>query len=401
MAKRLWAAIMDAAVFVFAYFILALWVFTPLANVCFKYNEKYNLGHQYRFASHLLLIQEQNESGDGYVIVEVKDSDGILENYIATPLYSYKSTDPSLYINRVYYYYHNYKTNQDIELPLKNKTKTFDPIEDHFVSPEYNQEIDGKLPKYLYTNEWFSDKILNVGKEDSYFKIDDSKEDYLESIVLIDESKKDDALTFLKEKVSEATKDFANSKYYQDLNNSIYAVQLFIFMPPFVLAYMTFYMLIPLLMKDGETLGKRVTHIAVISNDGYSVRKRQIVFRQILLFLAMFIAAFVVGIGITSIAIMCLLTVILFGITLLSKTKRSPHDYAAYTVVVDSIHSTWFKNKEDEERHQQELEANMAKYKRVDIKNENVIQIGSTIVDEKLKKEIEQERSASKKEKNQ
>ena len=99
------------------------------------------------------------------------------------------------------------------------------------------------------------------------------------------------------------------------------------------------------------------------------------------------------GIGLTSFAIMAAGVVLLFIGTLIPKNKRSIFDYAAYTIVIDSIHSVWFKNKEDEARHQQELEDNMSKYKKYIPENPNLIQVGSTIVDEKLKREIEQEKS--------
>ena len=59
--------------------------------------------------------------------------------------------------------------------------------------------------------------------------------------------------------------------------------------------------------------------------------------------------------------------------------------------VINAIHSTWFKNKEDEEQHRKQIEDNMSKYKKYVPDNPNLIQVGSTIVDEKLKKEIEQE----------
>ena len=148
-----------------------------------------------------------------------------------------------------------------------------------------------------------------------------------------------------------------------------------------------------MLFKDGETLGKKTMQIAVISYDGYSAKKRQILFREILLFIVIFILGIVVGIGLTSFAIMALGILVLFILTLIPKNKRSIFDYAAYTIVVDSIHSTWFKSVEDEKRHEQELEANMSKYKKYIPENPNLIQVGSTIVDEKLKREIEQEKS--------
>lgn len=395
MAKRLWANLMDGALFVFAYFIIAMWIFTPLANVFFDYNSKNELGNQYKFASHLTVNQKRNDDGV-LEIVEVKDSTGDYKQYISVNLYNYEKDSPSFYINSIYYYYHNYKTNTDIELPKNSEEKTFEPIADHYTSPEYNVEINGELPVNLYTNDWFGKEILNINDESSYFKIDETKPTYLESIILKDENKLDDALKFLRNAAYDAMSDLYHSHYFESLNNEIQAIQLFIFMPPFAISFGIFFLLIPLLMKDGQTLGKKVTHVAVISFDGYAAKKRQIILRELLLFFALFAGAFVFGIGITSFAILGLVVVILFGITLIPKNKRAPHDYAAYTIVIDTIHSTWFKNKEDEERHQRQLEDNMSKYRKVIPNQENIIQIGDQIVDKEFKKKFLEEQEKEK-----
>ena len=146
-------------------------------------------------------------------------------------------------------------------------------------------------------------------------------------------------------------------------------------------------------MKDGQTLGKKTMNIAVISIDGYAAKKRQILFREILLFIVIGVLGVVVGIGLTSLAVIAVGVVLLFIGTLIPKNKRSIFDYAAFTIVIDSLHSVWFKTKEEEERHERELEDNMAKYKKYVPDNPNLIQVGSKIVDEKLLKEIEEEKS--------
>ena len=388
-AKRLLAAIMDATVFIFVFLGLALWVFTPLSNPLFQYQDTVNIGRRYHLSSHLYLPQKINDDGN-VVIVEVKDSTGNMMDYTELPLYDSKSEDYSLYIKRIYYYYHNFKTNVDIELPTSGD---FDPLKDYFASPEYNVEINGVLPVNLYTNDWFSKNILKIGEETSYFMIDSSKDDYVDSIVAKLGINKEEALNYLRNQAYEATKDFYYSNYFQAVEKKIEAIQYFIFLPPFALSFAIFYILIPLLFKDGETLGKKTMQIAVISFDGYSAKKRQILFREILLFIVIFILGIAVGIGLTSFAIMALGVLVLFILTLIPKNKRSIFDFAAYTIVVDSVHSTWFKSKEDEERHKQELDANMSKYKKYIPDNPNLIQVGTTIVDKDLKKEIEEEKN--------
>lgn len=157
-AKRLFAAMMDAVVFLFTFFLLAVWVMTPIANAGMGYQDKNTIGETYQLASHLYLAQKLDDNGN-VINVDVKDSTGKLSDYKSLVLYNSDNTSINFYINRIYYYYHNFKTNTDIELPT---FKEFDPIKDYFASPIYDQTIDGILPKDLYTNEWFSKTILKL-----------------------------------------------------------------------------------------------------------------------------------------------------------------------------------------------------------------------------------------------
>lgn len=388
-AKRLFAGIMDGVVFIFIFLAMALWVFTPIADATMAYNSTADVGKRYQLATHLYIPQKIND--DGVVVdIEVKDSTGNLDDYTLCMIYNSSNETPSFYINRIYYYYHNYNCNVDIELP---SSKEFNPINDHFVSPNYDKEINGLLPVNYYTNVWFSENILSSKAESCLFNFDSSKESYLESISVKEDVSNETVISYLKNQGYEAVKHFYHSDYYESINQHIKNVQYFIFITPFALSFGIFFILIPMLFKDGETLGKKTMNIAVISMDGYKAKKRQILFREILLFIVIFILGIVVGIGLTSLAVIAVGVVLLFIGTLIPKNKRSIFDFAAYTIVIDSVHSTWFKNKEDEERHKQELDANMAKYRKYVPDNPNLIQVGSTIVDEKLKKEIEEEKS--------
>lgn len=391
-AKRLFAAMMDAVVFLFTFFLLAVWVMTPIANAGMGYQDKNTIGETYQFASHLYLAQKLDDNGN-VINVNVKDSTGKLSDYKSLVLYYSDNTSINFYINRIYYYYHNFKTNTDIELPT---FKEFDPIKDYFASPIYDEAIDGILPKDLYTNEWFSKTILKIESEDTYFKIDASATNYLESISLVDETKNEDAIRYLKNCAIDACEDLFNSSYFAELNKQIKYIQFFIFGSAFAVSFSIFYILIPLLMKDGETLGKKTMHISVISFDGFKAKKRQILFREVLLFVYVGILGFAIGIGLASFAYIALGVLVAFILTLLSKFKRSMFDFASFTIVVDAIHSTWFKDEEDEERHRKELEDNMAKYKKYVPDEDKLIQVGTKILDEDLKKEVEEQKKKNK-----
>lgn len=386
-AKRLFAAIMDATVFIFVFFCLAFLVMWPIINEAMGYKETIALGRRYQLASHLFFAEQKDEN-DKYVVLDVKDTNGDLSSYHQEVLYFYDTNDLNFYTSHIYYYYHNYKTGVDIELPKPTEEKTFDPILDHFVSPDYQTKINGVLPVNFYTNDWFSKYILRIGETDSFFKIDTSKDKYLDSIVLIDDAKKDDAKNFLKDAARDAVKDLYYSSYYQDIEKKVEHLQLFMFIPSFLVSFGVFYYLFPLIFKDGATLGKKVMHVAVISFDGYSAKKRQIILRETILLLGTAFSAVVIGIGMTSLATMSLGALILFIITMFSKVKRSPHDFAAYTIAIDANTSVWFDDPSDEARHEEELKKNMSKYNKY-VENKNLIQVGTEILDEDLKKEVE------------
>ena len=108
-------------------------------------------------------------------------------------------------------------------------------------------------------------------------------------------------------------------------------------------------------------------------------------------------SAFVVGIGLTSLATLGIGILILLLCTLISKQKRAPHDYAAMTIVVDTPKSVWFESPEEEIKYAEELEEKMAKYKNTQIIDKKVIQVGSTIIDEEVKKEFEESKKDSSK----
>ena len=84
---------------------------------------------------------------------------------------------------------------------------------------------------------------------------------------------------------------------------------------------------------------------------------------------------------------------IYFVATFISKTKRSFLDYLCYTYLIDTKTSVWFDSPEAEEKAEQELDAKMEKYQSKVEPDKNLIQVGTTIVNEQVKKELEEEKS--------
>ncbi len=361
LGKRMIAMIMDAAVFAFTMVALALWVFTPIVNSTMHYKDLGVQGLKWEVFSKLYVAEEINEEDGTTKVVEVTKFEETTGNLTYTPLYNYESTDVNFYKDRLHYYYCSYKTGENVET-IEGK----DP--EDFKAPNYNIYIKDNsgndvLPKDYFTEEWFTNLIDGKSSVDDY-----------------------------KNLAYNAVKDLREEAHFVDLNRKIGNCQLVMILPAFVISFFGFYLLVPLLYKNGETFGKKVMHIGLASKDGFEVKKRQIVFRQLLLFAWVSLFSFVVGIGLTSLAILGVGVVIYLVATAISKTKRSPIDYAAYTYMIDTAKSVWFKNLEVEKKTEAELEEKMSKYRRYEPDQSKVIQIGTEIVNEEVKKELEQEK---------
>src|SRR5574344_1970209 len=395
--KRLGAAILDGLVAIFLWLFLAMIVMTPIANAGLGYSANMNLGYQYQIASHLYVYQQQDDNGD-ISIVEVKDMtekvDANKESQISS-LTKQTNLEPAYLLSHLYYYYSSFLTGENVELPNPTSSKTYDMVKDHFVSPDYLDVVaDTQLkPVEYYTVKWFNNEILSVSdKGADYF--DNTDENVLATIK--EGVDADKAITFLNSLISNAQGDLYYRDYYVKINNTIKWNQAFIIIPPYISVMGILYLLIPMLSKNGETIGKKICHLAVISKDGYSAKKRQILFRFFVFFVEISLSLFAIGVNFTSIATLGVGVFILLMATLISKSHRAPHDYAALTLEIDAQKSVWFDSPVIEQLRIDERKTKMERYTSSKVENKNIIQIGGKIIDEDLKKQVEEAQAKEK-----
>ena len=340
--KRSLAIIMDGCVSLFAFFSLAFFVFSPIANKAMHYNELTDKARKFQTDSHLF-IKLNEEDKNNYALFDINEKQ--FEN-VQKELEI--SDGVSFLKDKLHYYYLNFKTG-NVEEGLE-------------FANDYNVEItleDGtkKLPIDYYTEDWFSTKF-------------DEKTTIKDCLISI----------------NEAAMDFGN--YYSPLQKEIMKREIFIIAPSYLISFGCFLILVPLLYKNGETFGKKTLHLGFVTKDGYSVQKRQIVTRQLFIFVLITIAGFGIGVGYTSLATLMFGVAIYIIATALSKSWRSVADYLAYTQLIDTRDSVWFDNPKAEQEKEQEVKEQMEKYNKYEPENKNLIQVGTTIVDEDVKKEF-------------
>ncbi|MCR5332844.1 MAG: RDD family protein [Bacilli bacterium] len=388
--RRLIAAILDALLGIFLFFLLSMTAMTAIANKAFGYSDLHQVYARYQTASHLYMYQQANNDGS-VSLIEVKDYEKEIDPEKDSKIISIVDIDtetPSYVLEHIRYYYLSFLTGENIEVP-ESVTREYDIVKDNLVDPNYDKALEnGQLPKEFYTEEYFSKEILKVESDGQYYF--DVDENFKASIKEgVDETA---VMKYIKNVGYSAQKGLYYADYMQAMNKRAKWIQVFIFVPPYVLVMCLEYLLVPMLFKNGETLGKKTMHICLLAKDGYAIKKRQVIFRFLVFFVEISLSLFVVGVGMMSFVTGAVGVLILFAATLISKTNRSPHDYAAATVVIDERTSVFFESPLSEKQHVDAFNENISSLNEYNEIGKNVIQVGGEIIDPELKKEIESKR---------
>ena len=146
-----------------------------------------------------------------------------------------------------------------------------------------------------------------------------------------------------KSRYEEAAEAFANDKQVSALQSMILSLTLVIISLSMLIAFLILEFIVPLIFKNGQTLGKKIFGIAVMRVDGVKIPAFQLFIRAVLgkytietmvpLFIIML---FLMGtLGITGPIVILLLIVLQIVVMVVSKTNSPIHDLLAVTVVVD------------------------------------------------------------------
>lgn len=139
---------------------------------------------------------------------------------------------------------------------------------------------------------------------------------------------------------NKAIKDLENSNAYRTANKPMRDLLIYGGAGALAIGALTPMLVIPLLFGHGQTLGKYMCGLALVTKEGYKVGKKHVILRYLVL------AFLELGASIP-----------LYGIPLflasasvtVSRGSRALHDHVAGTYVVDARASKIFNNKKDEE----------------------------------------------------
>lgn len=130
------------------------------------------------------------------------------------------------------------------------------------------------------------------------------------------------------------------------------------FVISFVVALIVFTLIIPLIRKDGATIGKAMFSLGIVTKTtGFSVRKSQTIVRFIaFLFLEVILS---VMMGNFLIAMVGLPLFVSFTCLVFTKSHSAIHDFCAATLVVDKSKCVIFNSLEEFKQHEEQIRINI------------------------------------------
>ena len=118
---------------------------------------------------------------------------------------------------------------------------------------------------------------------------------------------------------------------------------------------LVFFFAIPMIFKNGETLGKLIFHLCLVNKLGYRYNRLQLIPRFLFMMVIIIALYLFLGANIWFLGIVTFLALVSYGLAIFTKDHKAIHDYIAGTIVVDKVHSEIFENATQEDRIKKEI----------------------------------------------
>lgn len=323
-------------------FILFLGFFYGCFVQIFWFNGGFNLSHQMQtyFLDSTLCNLKIHE--DGHQSVEIIDS----------------KDDYKPYESAISYYYLNYLTDTNL-------------IEGKPAAPNAHKEIsldDGTKvePSKYYTVAWFNLNVLGINENDPdretsslYFTYQRNELGEYDKTKIgtpktkrfnpeqgqIVELTKEDIIIKYQTIYQVAYRHLENQDFYLEVANKYYMGNAISCAISLIIAGLISYVILPLIFKNGQTLGKKILKLGLANFDGYKFKNRQLAMR--------FMPYAVVSIALplpfwnsslTLFLIVLIVVLVSFALMMASPKRASLHDFCARTIVIDKKTSIIFED---------------------------------------------------------
>ena len=251
------------------------------------------------------------------------------------------------------------------------------PLEGEASAPNADKplNVDGKeiLPVDYYTIEYYNTKVLGITQENpdgaqstSYWTYQKDEEgNFLKDRLAIRRSVRYNPDTGQQVELTDtdflvayqplyviAYNHLISQDFYANTANTLYFYYSLSVIASIILSGIICYIIIPLFLKNGQTLAKKIFKLGLATYDGYKMSNYQLLLRIVPFVLIN--AAMIIPVWSSIILVIMVYIVILlvsFALMMASPKKAALHDFAARTIVVDLNSSIIFLNELEEEAY--------------------------------------------------
>lgn len=125
-----------------------------------------------------------------------------------------------------------------------------------------------------------------------------------------------------------------------------------------------FYFVLPLVLKNGATLAKKMFGLCLLSAGGYKVKRTQVLLRQTPTILGATILFLFVPFRI-AVMVASLVLLASYIAAIFTKNHQALHDFLGYTIVIDAKESYFYANEKEEKAAQESFDEAMAEADRI------------------------------------
>ena len=351
MLSRFAAAVVDLALFILSSLLVLSIVGFFMSREGTDYNKNSTILNTQIKSSKLAKFEDNN----GYVLYNNSDFLNLNEDH----------NRPEI-IEHLSYFYLSYLTGENVDADLSASLDKDEKI-----------RIDGidYLPKEYYNVTYFNETVLSLpkpgeinhspyfiysknGEENDYSKIGIIKDDYIEDVTSGDTTIKrlkndSELIKYLNNIYQSSVELFFKQPSIVKTQDAMNKTNIFVLLISSVPMVLIFYYLLPLLSPFGQTLGKRFLSLAVVDDQGYQVKKWQLLLRGIP------ILGVTIFIGLINNLYFQFLVPVFFllvstGLLVFNARHRCLHDFMARTIVIKIDKKTVVYP--DEEKYAQALE---------------------------------------------
>ena len=273
-----------------------------------------------------------------------KKSNGKYLSYTSDEYFE-KTDENYLIIDKLSYFYTVFLAGDESKVTTNEK-----------VCPDYNIpiDVDGAqiLPKDYYTVKWFNENVLSLplegheasvdyfayqkdGENIDYTKIGTVNEKYIVTegeTTKVEASK--DMVNYVYDRYRDAVTLLQKQKFYKGATQYLNDVNSLITFLLRMSAVTIFYLIIPLCLKRGKTLGKLFLRLSLVRPNNEPIKRWQVIPRAALALLLPVILYLIPNIWVQLIVVMGLLIANIILLIVL-KDKRVIHDLISLTAVTE------------------------------------------------------------------